>query len=185
MSVFRVTAQAFIGDLDAISDIDGTGGVALTGAEGKKFSIDTGFLTDINHNGEFKMAHRMQGTPFILSFDGNSDDNAAATLKFDPLADIGGVGAALLLPFGNPGQPSHYQDVTRQSILLIPTDQTKRYVYIHGAQLHPDTAKTVEFGMENPFQNGLIMLLGSGKRGDTKKPWGIGTKAQIEAEFFP
>lgn len=185
MSVIMVTGQLFVGALGAISDIDGTGGVALTGAEGKRFRIDTGFQTDINKNGEFHMAHRIQGTPFIIAFEGNSDDNAEATQKFSPLADIGGVGAALLLPFGNPGQQSHYKDLLRQSLLLIPTDQTKRYVYVHGAQLHPDTAKGLEFGMKNPFQNGEIMLLASGLRDDTKKPWGVGDKTQIEGEFFP
>lgn len=172
--IYNITGRMIVGTAAApITAIDGTGGVELKSVEGRRFAFDVGFKLVIEKDLNHHKVRKLVDGPGVLAapLHGASNDELATALH--PLTDDGeaigpGLGA------GN------MAILAVKQILILPTDPSKRTLYLKEAQVHPETQKQIRWDPETPVIPELCQFLASSEDDGSGTPaWWYAPAAEI------
>ena len=178
--VYGVSGKMFVG---AITDVAGTGGEEIKGIEGRRFTMDTGFVLEATKDGNHHGVIKKINGPGLLDVPMHDVDDLAMQEILRPFWDSTGI-----KPSAGVG---NYMKLPSTSILILPMASVDgagnaiKAIYIKAAKLSPDSQTIYNFSLDGPPLPGITQFVATSEQGDgDKEPFMIDTPAKITAEYF-
>ena len=182
--ILVTTGRLFIGTTaNPITKADGTGGTEVLGVADREFVLDLGFELALESDDiHWDVVKRPSG-PVILKTRAHDGDAVLMDWLFSVVAGA----SSGIMQADDETNDGIFGTIAARQLLVVPTDATKQhYIYMKAAKPHPDTMRELIWATSRGALDGEAAFTPTSKVGDDGKlAWMRGSKAEIDAHYFP